>query len=67
MGKSALGSSVLWVNFLSFLLILLALPEFVSVLPVGSIPWVALASAVVNAILRIFFTTQPIVSVLPQK
>lgn len=66
MEKSVFGSKTIWLNLISFLLVVLALPEFISVLPVESIRYVALVSAVLNSALRLFFNNPAITSVLPK-
>ena len=60
MNKPLIQSKSFWVNFLSFTLVILALPEFVSLLPVEAIRYIALITSVVNVALRYFFTEKPI-------
>ena len=64
-GTSAIASKTLWLNLISFILVVLALPEFISVISPSVIPWIALITAILNAILRIFFVQQPITRFLP--
>jgi len=49
-------SRTLWLNIISAVLAILALPEFISVLPVSALPYIALASAIGNMILRVIST-----------
>lgn len=65
MEKSAILSKTVWLNIISFVLVLVSLPEFISVLPVVAIQYIALIAAVLNLALRIFFNNPPITSVLP--
>jgi hypothetical protein len=53
-------SKTVWVNIIAFVLLVLALPQFISVVPVSWIPFIALIAAILNGVLRIFFTSQPI-------
>ena len=53
-------SKTFWLNLISSVLVILALPEFVSLLPVEAIRYIALITTVGNVVLRMFFTTQPI-------
>jgi hypothetical protein len=53
-------SKAVWLNVVTFILLVLALPQFISVIPVSWIPYIALTSAVLNGVLRLFFTSQPI-------
>lgn len=64
--KSVFGSKTVWLNIISFVLVLLALPEFISIIPTDSIRYVALMAAVFNLILRIFFNNPAITTVLPK-
>jgi hypothetical protein len=58
--KSIFESKTVWLNIIAFILLVLALPQFISVIPAVWIPYIALITAVLNGILRIFFTSQPI-------
>lgn len=60
MPKSILSSKTVWFNTVVFLIGVLALPEFVHVLPASWLPYDVLGGAVGNLILRIYFTSQPI-------
>lgn len=57
--KSKWLSKTLWLNIVSLVLAILALPEFVSVLPVSALPYIALLNALGNMALR-FITNQAI-------
>jgi len=59
--KSIFSSKTVWFNVVVFLVAILALPEFVKVLPSTWIPFDILGGAVGNLILRIFFTNTAIV------
>ncbi len=54
--KSYKKSKVLWFNLLVLVVAVLALPEFVAVLPTVWLQYAVLGGAVGNAVLRIFFT-----------
>lgn len=55
-------SKTFWFNVVTFVLGVLALTEFVSVLPKTAAPYIALANAVGNLILRLWFTDTPVTS-----
>lgn len=57
--KSKWLSKTLWLNIVSLFLAILALPEFISVLPVSALPYIALLNALGNMALR-FITNQAI-------
>lgn len=46
----------MWFNIVSFILAALALPEFISLLPEGSLQIIALLNAIGNMVLRMYFT-----------
>lgn len=58
--KKILDSKTVWLNSITFILVVLALPEFISIVPASWIEWIALANAILNYILRIYFTSQPL-------
>lgn len=58
--KSILSSKIVWFNILSLILVVIALPEFISVIPESAIKYIALINPIVNYILRTFFTNSPI-------
>ena len=63
MGKPLWKSKEFWVNAVAFVLVVLALPEFVAVIPVSWIPYIALLAAVLTVLLRRFSTKEPITSI----
>ena len=58
--KNILTSKAVWFNIVVFVIAILALPEFVKVLPASWISYDLLGGAVGNEILRIWFTSQPL-------
>ncbi len=58
--KSIIQSKVVWLNTITLILGILALPEFTQVLPTIALPYILLTNAILNLILRMFFTNQPI-------
>ena len=58
--KSILSSKTVWLNFIVFILLVLSLPQLGAVVSAVAVPWIALITAVLNGILRIFFTAQPL-------
>lgn len=61
--KNILSSKTMWLNAIAFVLMLVALPQFISVLPASTIPFVALITAILNGVLRLFFTNTPITQI----
>ena len=53
-------SKTVWFNLVVFVIGVLALPEFVRVLPATWLPYDVLGGAVGNLILRIWFSSTPI-------
>lgn len=49
-----------WFNLISLVLAVLALPQFISILPVNALPVIAFINALGNLILRNYFTTTAI-------
>ena len=45
-------SKTYWFNILSFVVLVLSMPELIGVLPSGIVPWVALFGALGNMYLR---------------
>lgn len=66
MEKSLLGSNTFWFNAVSFTVFVLALPQFVAVVPVSWLPYVGLVAAIGNGWLRTI-TSVPITSILPKE
>jgi len=58
--KAILASKTVWLNLISFVLLLISLPEFISLLPTAALFWIALINVVLNTALRVFFTGQPL-------
>ena len=57
----ALKSKTMWFNAITLLLAMFALPEFVSLLPVSALPYLAFINGFGNLILR-SITSQPLSS-----
>lgn len=62
--KSIFASKTFWLNAIAFVLVVLALPQFVSILPASAMPYIALLAAVGNTALRTFFPSAAPVSLL---
>ena len=60
-------SRTLWLNALTVATMVFALTELGNVLPPDSGKYVALANAIVNIILRVYFTSQPIAAPAPSR
>lgn len=58
--KTIFESKTVWLNVITFALAVVALPEFISLLPLDALPYIALLNSLGNIILRVYFTTQPI-------
>lgn len=58
--KTLVQSKEVWVLSLTFVLAVLSLPEFISVLPESWLPAIALTGSMLTLILRIFFTQSKI-------
>jgi len=58
--KTISSSKVVWLNVIAFVLFVLALPQLGAVIPTGATSWIALITAILNGVLRIFFTAQPV-------
>ena len=61
--KNLFASKTVWLNAIAFVLFVLALPQFISVIPASWIDYIALITAVLNGVLRIWFTAQPLTQV----
>lgn len=59
LAKHVMESKTLWANALVLALAILSLPEFNAVVPQSATPYVLLASAVLNIVLRVM-TNQPV-------
>jgi hypothetical protein len=53
----------MWLNAIAFVLMVLALPQFNSIVPENFAPIIALVTAVLNGVLRLFFTSQPLTQI----
>lgn len=60
--KTIFQSKTVWFNIIVFGVALLALPQLINVLPSSFLQYDVLGGAIGNLILRIWFTTQPIVT-----
>lgn len=54
-------SKTVYFNVIVFIVAILAMPEFISVIPEVYLPFVVLIGALGNLILRVFFTSTEIV------
>ena len=60
--KAWYTSKVVWVNFLTMLALMLEIFTVANnsaLLPPALVPWIAVAIAFVNIVLRVWFTTEP--------
>lgn len=64
MGKSLVASKTFWLNFISFIVVILAIPEFTALIPATWLPVIALVNAAGNMWLRMNGSV-PITSILP--
>ena len=53
-------SKTFWFNSITLLLAIIALPDFVSLLPDTLLPYIALVGSMGNLVLRTFFTSSPL-------
>lgn len=58
--KNLFASKTVWFNVITFILAMISLPDFISLLPVTALPYIAVAGSIGNYILRVYFTSQPI-------
>ena len=68
--KAWYQSKVVWVNVITTLIMILTLftaAENSALLPPVAIPWIAIAVAVLNIVLRVWFTAQPIAASVEKK
>jgi hypothetical protein len=65
--KNPLTSKTNWLNFITFVIGILVLPEFGQVIPVTWTPYVVLSVAVLNLVLRNFFTAEPTTQIAARK
>lgn len=63
MTKAIYKSKTVIFNVITFLLAVIALPEFSSIIPVDYLPVIALVNSIGNIILRVYFTAQPITTI----
>jgi hypothetical protein len=64
--KSVFESKTVWMNALTALSVIFALPELHAVLGPNALVYVSLAQSLVNIILRVFFTTEALTPRPPQ-
>lgn len=53
-------SKTVWWNLITLVLAVLALPEFISIIPISWTPVIGMLNGIGNLILRVYFTTQPV-------
>lgn len=58
--KPLVESKEFWLNLVSFVLIILTLPEFIALIPEVALKYIALITTIGNIALRYFFTSKPI-------
>ena len=58
--KTLKNSKTIWFNIIVIFIALLAMPEFISVIPASWIPFTVLLGGFGNLILRVYFTSEPI-------
>jgi len=54
------NSKTVYFNIVSAILAIIALPDFISIIPVSAMPLIALLSSIGNWVLRVYFTSKPI-------
>ncbi len=67
MSKVTLASKTVWFNVITLFLEILALPNFLNLLPQEWLPYLILIQGIGNLVLRIFFTDKPIVGFIKTK
>jgi hypothetical protein len=63
-GKPLIQSKEAWVLGLTFVLAFLALPDFISVVPMSWLPYITLGGSFITLVIRTFFTKSEITSFL---
>jgi hypothetical protein len=63
--KSVFESKTVWMNALTALSVIFALPELHAVLGPNALVYVSLAQSLVNIMLRVFFTTEALTPTRP--
>ncbi len=58
--KTIQNSRTVWFNLIVLIVALLAMPEFISVIPETYLPFAVLIGGFGNLVLRIYFTEKPI-------
>jgi len=56
--KKFYESKTLWFNLITLVIAVLALPEFLSLLPEDKMPYIAVVNAIGNAVLRLYTTQE---------
>jgi hypothetical protein len=64
--KSAFASKTVWVNVLTALSVMFTLPELHAAFGPRALVYVSLAQAIINVILRVAFTVEPVTIRPPQ-
>jgi hypothetical protein len=59
MNKSLYKSKTVWLNSITFVLAVMALPEFISIIPASALPYITFINVLGNTVLRVFFGPPP--------
>ena len=58
--KSQIKSKVVWLNVITFILFVIDVVSQQSIIPVDYVPYIVIIVAIMNYILRVYFTREPI-------
>ena len=58
--KSQNKSKVVWLNVITFILFVIDVVSQQSIIPVDYVPYIVIIVAIMNYILRVYFTREPI-------